>query len=40
MEKTIVDWIITLSFGFLVYYFYKNRKKKKLLLIFLKKWSQ
>ena len=29
MEKIIVDWIITLSFGFLVYYFYKNRKKKK-----------
>ena len=29
MEKIIVDWIITLSFGFLVYYFYKTRKKKK-----------
>lgn len=29
MDKIIVDWIITLSFGFLVYYFYKNRKKKK-----------
>ena len=29
MGKIIVDWIITLSFGFLVYYFYKTRKKKK-----------
>ena len=29
MEKIIVDWIITLSFGFLVYYFYKTSKKKK-----------
>ena len=29
MEKIIVDWIITLSFGFLVYYFYRTRKKKK-----------
>ena len=29
MEKIIVDWIITLSLGFLVYYFYKTRKKKK-----------
>lgn len=29
MEKIILDWIITLSFGFLVYYFYKTRKKKK-----------
>ena len=28
MEKIIVDWIITLSFGFLVYYFYKTHKKK------------
>ena len=29
MGKIIVDWIITLSFGFLVYFFYKTRIKKK-----------